>query len=406
MSRELVQSSSRDFLTRHFGMIHKRAHAGSVVTTVTVLFIVIAALAIIMRLTKNHMRGSFNHWQQGDWLINRNLVEIRRGHIGSWLLDLADLFSVSPLTVVFVLHATLTVVLFYMLIRVFVAVGQPLILAPFVFSPPFFVIFWLPWEHGALRKETLVFIALLLTLMACIKSSRARLIAGAILLALSIYGHEANILFLPLFFVVLWLCRDTVPSGAALWVSLAIVIVGALHAFTYALTHRHVDEALLICQPLIDRGLNPKFCGGAIFWTTQTLDDALAMVWFQEGTGRKLVTLATTYSLTLIPLLFILGHLERRRMIIALALISALPFVPLYIIAVDWGRWVSMHVFSMMMLVMAALWSGHTAVRRTPPIPAVLAIMVLSLLWVPNVARFIEWRWYEKILIDVVEILS
>lgn len=205
--------SARLPLAALFGRIAAGCHAGVLISAGTVLFVSVAALAIIMRLTKNYLRGSFNTWQQGDWLIHRDLAGIRRGHIGSWLLDLSDLFAVGPLSVVFVLHVVLVAVLFYLLIRVFLAVGQPLVLAPFLFSPPLFVIFWLPWEHGALRKETLAFIAILLLLLACIKRSRLRFLAASALFALSVYGHEANILFLPLFLGVLWLCRAGLSCG-------------------------------------------------------------------------------------------------------------------------------------------------------------------------------------------------
>lgn len=386
--------------------VRHRFKAGAMVAVATVLFVVFAGLAILMRLTRNYLRGSSNEWQQGDWLIHRDLVEIRRGHIGSWLLDLADFFSASPLTVVFVLQAVLVVVLFYLLIRLFLLTGQPLILAPFVFSPTVFVIFWLPWDYGALRKETLAFIALFVILLACLKTSPLRLVSGAVLLALSVYGHEANTLFLPVFLGVLWLCRETVPRGIALWASLILVVGATLHAFSYAMTHRQLEDIALVCQPLLERGLPAEFCDGAIFWLTQDTGDAQAYMSSLYG-PQALVLLAGVYALTVIPLVIVLNHLENHRLMVVLALLAALPFVPLFFVAVDWTRWIGMQVFCMMILTMAALKSGRTQVRRPPALGVVAGIMGVSLLWVPNVTMvFVEWVWVRKTFADIAGILS
>lgn len=122
---------------------------------------------------------------------------------------------------------------------------------------------------------------------------------------------------------------------------------------------------------------------------------------------EHLMLLAVAYALTLAPVLYVLSCLEHQHRMMALALLSGLPFVLLYGVAVDWGRWMSMHVFSMMVVTMAALWSGFASLRHPPPALAVAGIMGVSGLWVPNVTlRFVEWVWLRKIFTDIAEILG
>ncbi len=399
-----------------------RFRADRLVSLFTVIFILAAGFAIIFRAFKLVRNGEAYPWLHGDWLINRELTEIRRSHIGSWILEISDLLSVSPLMVTFVLQTVLTVLLFYLLISLFLRLNEPLIFSLFVLSPALFVIFWLPYIFAAQRKEMIAFIAILLVLSSCMSRSGAGLLLGAVLLCIGVYGHEANILFLPLFMSVLWVCRESFVNKALYWTSIAIAVFGSLHAFWYAYSHSLLSDAALVCQPVLDRGVRPEVCEGAILWLTEDLDyslgevakllagekwsDGLSEILRNTDNLSALQTLSLIYALTLIPLLFVLGHLQHRWYVIGLALLSTLPFVPLYFVAVDWGRWISMQVFSMMVVTMTLLYSGKTAVVRQPAPAGVVFFTALSFLWVPYVNLNINWLWYEKVFLDILEMLG
>jgi hypothetical protein len=221
---------------------------------------------------------------------------------------------------------------------------------------------------------------------------------------------------------VLWVCRESFVNKALYWTSIAIAVFGSLHAFWYAYSHSFLSDAALVCQPVLDRGVRPEVCEGAILWLTEDLDyslgevakllagekwsDGLSEILRNTDNLSALQTLSLIYALTLIPLLFVLGHLQHRWYVIGLALLSTLPFVPLYFVAVDWGRWISMQVFSMMVVTMTLLYSGKTTVVRQPAPAGVVFFMALSFLWVPYVNLNINWLWYEKVFLDILEMLG
>jgi hypothetical protein len=376
--------------------------AGPVVFASAVLLCIVTCLFSFLRLTRDVFAPTGNtwrlSWQQGDWLINRHLVEVRRSHIGSWILEVSDFLATSPLVVTFVLQAGLAAIALGLLLRLFAKARQPLILAPLVLSPGLFVIFWAVDGQGAFRKEIIAYMAVLLALTALTGHRPLLLATSALILGLGVLGHEVNILLLPLFLGVLWMFRMTQTPRAALWLAAGIALCTSLPAFLYAFAHRSLEDVSPVCAPLLQRGLDPEICKGAITWLGMPAAETSALIARQYVTLPGMMTFALIYALILLPVLIVLRHLTRPKAMIFLALLSAAPFLPLYPIATDWGRWISLHAFSMLIITMTALFSGYATVRRPPAPGLIMLLMVLSLLWAPTHMLGIEWLWPRDIL--------
>lgn len=383
-------------------MISEQPRANLLVSGATLVFCASAGLYSLMRLAIDTLFTTHitwrQTWQQGDWLINRELAETRRGHIGSGIIELADLLSVSPLVITFVFQIGLTLLAFALLFHLFLGARQPLLLALFMVSPGLFVVFWAADGQAAFRKEILSYVAILLTLSAGVSGRVLHLVFSAVIFCIGVYGHEANILFLPLFLAVLWMFRAKFEQKASVWLSAAIAILGPLHAFWYAYTYRHLEETALVCDPLLQRGIGPEICDGAIQWLSIGLEQSGAFILSNYVTLTGLATFTLIYALILGPVLFAVNHLEKRGPVALLLLLSALPFVLLFPIATDWGRWISMHVFSMLILFMAVLYSGYSRVQRQPDPKTVMILMTVSLCWAPNHMLGIEWFWPAGII--------
>ena len=280
-----------------------------------------------------------------------------------------------------------------LLFALFLKMRQPLLLAPLLVSPGLFVVFWVVDGQGAFRKEIIAYVAVLLAVWACAGKHPAAVVASALILCIAVYGHEANVLLLPLFLGVLWIFRAQVSQVFTLWLAAGIAVLGSLSGFLYAYMHRHVDETSLVCAPLLQRGLDPEICKGAITWLGVPIEQTGTIVATRYLTLPGMASLVLIYILLLLPVFYALRHMTRQKQMVLLVLLSAVPFLPLYPIATDWGRWISLHAFCMLVVIMAALFSGYATVRRAPDPKVVIGLMSLSLLWAPNHMLGIEWFW-------------
>lgn len=337
---------------------------------------------VILSLFKDILAGG-NSWKQGDWLINRELVEVRRGPLGSLILDLSDVIGTNPLFSVGALQAGLVIVLFAVAARLVLAVREPMCRWLLISSPAFFLLFWSADSQGSLRKELIVFLAILLAVAELGARPRLHLfLLACVLMVVGFYGHEANILFLPLFLgLTIWGAWQY-PERRTHLVAAMIVTGFAFHALQYALVNAHpVDASNLVCRPLLDRGLTSRICNGAISFLNMETTTALATSVEQFAThgGAFLVS----YAVAFLPFIYLVAHLRRPAPIWAVCVLLVLPFMPLYAVAVDWGRWMSFHAFAMVSVLLLAFRSGRAVLVRQPDPRVVLALLGLGLIWAP-----------------------
>jgi len=324
-------------------------------------------------------------WKQGDWLINLADGPLRRGMAGALLLAFGDQTGLGPLAPLMWLQAGLLLGL----VAAFWAAARPLIVenpvwATLFFSPGFFVLFWAGDTDGSMRKEMLMFTAFALLAASLTKPHiKALQTLALILAAMSGFAHEANVLLLPAFLLMMGLVlqHQGRPLGLSLGLAAALALAGAV-ALGYALLYPDGTPAA-VCDPLLARGLGPNICTGAIDW----LDRGNAkgsVIYAANFSAAALITFPLAYVLVLVPAGLVICQHSRPRLTLALAVISALPLVPLYLVAVDWGRWMSLHIVSLSFLLAALRLTGRIVPVRALPLKPLLALLALSMLWSPR----------------------
>ncbi|WP_284163194.1 hypothetical protein [Frigidibacter sp. SD6-1] len=302
-------------------------------------------------------------WQQGDWLISG--LGVRRGPLGSLFLLLSDLTGASPLLLVVLAQGLLAATLFLLTARAFATADAHYLLI--FFSPAFFLLAWTADPLFGLRKELLGFLALAL-------AGRHPRLAAA-LYVVAIVAHEANLFLAPAMWL-LWRTHRPLPAAAT-----AAVLLVTASAMLFALIRSSADPVAL-CRPLLDRGLDPVICGGIIakMDTGAATWSEIARAMAVQPNGIAFLALAFTVQMVLLALC--LRH--RRGLREALILIGLwIAMLPLFIVAVDWGRWLSMQVTSFGFVMLARARSGEARVERNLPAGVLALICAAGLLVAP-----------------------
>jgi hypothetical protein len=234
-----------------------------------------------------------------------------------------------------------------------------------------------------MRKELLAFAGLSLCAVAAMQERQLIFWLGVLLLCISFLSHEAMVLFVPTFLgIILISGLHKIATKQALVASI-IVLCFALLSVSYAIKYSQVPDTSLICTPLIERGLNQSICSGAIAWLGY--DSAFG---FQQVTSslntKSLGGFLIAYAAALAPFLYLIIISKRPLKIGILLIATALPFLPLYFIAVDWGRWMSFHVFSVTILIACALRKKLFQYKKNPSRAYIFLIAAISLSVTPQ----------------------
>ena len=145
-------------------------------------FFFFAVLYSFYKLFVNYRNGG-NMWKQGDWLINSEMLPIRRAFMGDIILGISDTLNTSPLLVTIMFQTTL----FLMLVCLLCILLRQKEVKPAIWviliSPAFFVFFWASDQQGSMRKELFIYLALACLATSGIRQSLSRpLIAASLIL--------------------------------------------------------------------------------------------------------------------------------------------------------------------------------------------------------------------------------
>lgn len=369
-------------LGRSLIALGKKSDMSRALTVFCLGSLLLAALYVLQQSTENYQNGG-DLWKQGDWLINSELVPVRRAFIGDLILRLSDILGTSPLLVTWIIQVILLIALIVLLLMSVRATGATLIIWIILLSPAFFVFFWAADPRASIRKELIIYVAFLCLLIAFSYPGRARLLIllSTFLFTMGVIGHEGMALFFPSYAICLWLLvRKTALSPTLIYLPLALALVAALGSILYAQAHPSVADFQQICQPLLDRGLSDKICQGSIKWLQFDTHSSSEIVG-GTITAAKLGTLAVAYVLSSVGFLFFAHHTDAPRKLVALYLLAALPFAPLFVLGIDWGRWLNFHFSSAVFLVLALLRAGKLKIDRQPDNRYYIPLLLSHFIW-------------------------
>lgn len=310
-----------------------------------------------------------HEWQQGDWLIHNLLGPVRRGPIGSGLVTLADALTITPLVVVLWLQLALFAVLLILWTRVWR--GLPPVFWLLLVLPAALPQFWGNMMDTALRKDVLGYIAILLVLGF---EQRWSIWLALLIYAVAAFGHEVNIIITPVLALVIWL---RAPQRALL--PLAILGWLALMATVYVLRFPQPPEGAVLCEPLIQRGLDPQLCKGALRWISLDREQSFGSLSGWLLSPPRIAQTLLGAGLTLGSWLWMVHRAQGWQRSHLWLLAALTPQLVLYVVAVDWNRWINLHVTSGLLGLVAlyrAGWFQPTDVPRFWPL-----FLGLNLLW-------------------------
>jgi hypothetical protein len=339
---------------------------------------------VFYRLMRDFSLGG-HRWRQGDWLINNHGEIIRRGPLGSFFIYIGDLAATDPLVVVIAVQLLISIALYISFRHLIVRHAPPSSWVLLAISPALFLLLWPTEAITAFRKEMIVFVALCLFALGAIRRNWFVYWAAVATYVIAMISHEAMILFLPVFVAVMW-ATDLLTEKTGICVAtstfLAAVAAGSL---AYAVAFSQTNDVRAICVPLLERGLTPNICSGAIWWlsfdTSYGFNGDPDLLSFARMLGFFL-----GYLSSLLPVFYLGWLYQRMALVLTLTVVLFVPFAPLYFVAIDWGRWVSMHVFSLIIVLICLQATGRLKLVALPSKKALFRITCVSLLIAPMIA--------------------
>jgi hypothetical protein len=311
-----------------------------------------------------NLRGdaSDDSYRLGDWLINYSQGFIRRGLIGTILISISDL-GVSLIWLVFATQVGFYGLIFFLTQRIYLMRDRGAEWLLLLFSPAFlFFPLYDPW--GGFRKEIIVFAAFLILAHAYARRevSRTAILTSLGLFALAAFSHELTGFTLPFFVVVLLrsnrsglIDRHLARLSIGLFSAVTVLSVALSRAFAGG-----AEAAAGICNSVVTRGFDNRICDGAIDWLRVGLSGQIHGV--VEILPRYLPVYPLLAVVAILPL-FTSDWLRKNLMVAAIGLGA---IAPLFVIALDWGRWLHIYFFFLFVLVLAESVWQDVKIRSWP----------------------------------------
>ena len=163
------------------------------------------------------------------------------------------------------------------------------------------------------------------------------------LFVIAVVDSEINVFFFPfLAFVAFSVFHFKSAVAYAVFTG-----VCAIASVLFALKFPSIPSAEAVCNVLLMRGLNDEICSGSIAWLEKDSRDGIMAV-LSMATPAHLARTFSSIFLSLFMIYFVLRVNNWRRVAAIALCFGFFAFLPLYVVAVDWGRWINMGIFSIL----------------------------------------------------------
>jgi hypothetical protein len=276
-----------------------------------------------------------NDYLIGYWLSSYNHGFIRRGLVGTFFVNLPTSSGVVVLFVnLFVSFIYISII--YLTIRLFTNSKNSYFI---LFAASQFYLFYPLWDKGVIgRPEILGILTFLFT--ANYLNTKDQSINNYIILILfniSIFTHEVNLFFLIPMIILILRTKHRIL--------VALLILSSLLFLTFYFNFSEVSDQTYqgICNDIEKLNIRDDICDGAIKFLKydETIDDFylknLTLNIF-EANHYSYFSFIIPLFCSMIPFLYLFRDKETRfKMLLVL-----LSFLPLFYLAKDWGRWISL----------------------------------------------------------------
>ena len=292
-------------------------------------------------------------WSFGDWLINYQGGFVRRGLLGEITYKLYEATGVGPglqiLAIQILLFAGMLVFSYLLLRKQRILPYAPLIFVPFVFM-----------HHSTgpgLRKEQIFLTLMAFAVWALTSASqaRARIMVASVLALypMVVLTHEMLVAFLPYFLAAYVLTGNRLDSrhGARVLSISGLSLLCALIVLLYGRpaeggTER-IHQSLAVAGYSVEEGAID-----ALDWSTSYAARSVIDEFVQRGNG-KYALVCVLVALGFVPVRRRLRLILRNRVCLWLIVAAFLLTVPIFIVGIDWGRFIRTHAVALFLLSLA-----------------------------------------------------
>ena len=273
-----------------------------------------------------------------EWFINYNYGFIRRGFFGSILYTISNIFNFDIYILFIMLIISLNSLLFYFIYKIFKGTNIGF-LEILIFLSPVFLNYSLFWKSTiTLPKEILGLITFLFFLASQekLKNDILYLSIFTFLFNISIFSHEINLWF-GVGIILIILSKNHMNSFKILFLILIISMLLLLSLFyLYSNDYNSVSDKL--CSEFYLEILNDSNCYKSDVLKSNISENFnFTKMFISSNIRYYLISYIFYFFVSFIPLFVFKSNKNNKIFFIRLLL----SFIPLFVIAVDWGRWIN-----------------------------------------------------------------
>lgn len=283
-------------------------------------------------------------WSIGEWLTNFEGGWVRRGLGGQVILLISNATHIQMNWIVLVIQITSYLCFIALFLRLLSRKSISFWYFMVCFSPGFLLFTY--YDSMAVgRKEVLLYLMFIIWLGICLRqrNSFINTVLFSITYCLLTLVHEMFFFFSPYFVIAALFCGDSklglnkksllIPAFSTFGVSLSVFIFNPINGTA-------------ICEGLLLRGLPESVCSGSITFGASS-PSALLQDYILGINQSVIFDVGLAFLLIQIPSYLAIRGSEAthaQKGIWALVSAGAILFsAPLFILATDWGRWISIH---------------------------------------------------------------
>jgi len=321
-----------------------------------VTFAVFAFVSLSMLARRLFFRNSlYPQFDMGEWLINYKGGFVRRGLFGEFLLHVLNLDEPYAGYLLFVVQALLYLTLITFLFNFIRKLLYSWSTIALCCSPAVGLFFF---ENDARPRKELIGLFVLIVFVIVNKKVYEKYIflkwLAILMFGVSCFSSEINALLLPSFLYVLHVSN----RGGELSVKyraqkLSLIAISLISFGLSAIFHGNIQVAKMVCSDVIHHGFSSTICGYNTIWTYGAID------WLGVSIGEVSPLLRHHFPLyfgyfplillAIIPIILTQWFRSYWRW----CLVCSIFVLPLYVTALDYGRWTFMLATELAIMIIA-----------------------------------------------------
>ena len=295
-------------------------------------------------------------YQYEDWLINYSNGFVRRGLIGEILIKVSSIINFNLQYLVLFFLIFLLAIFYKKSYNLISKIEYGKIYYFLIFSP-FFFFFYLVNHSAGIRKEFLLYIFFIYLITdEKIDISKYKLYFYSLVFSILILVHEGLIFYLPFYFLFI-IFKSNKKNLKTTFFNMGLVVCCSLLFALLSIKFNGSDEHVVkICESLTYNVKESCATGGAINHLKDGLSYSINHV-FKEHDSLSIFNWILITLFGFFPLIIIIKnsefkknyfvnyylHLKTKYFYIIFLTLSLISILPLFIVAFDWGRWLSIY---------------------------------------------------------------